>query len=75
MWFSQNNAEEAINYYVDVFKNNPAGSKGETKVIEISKYPENAEGPMKGFEGKVLNGNFMLDGVQFLALDGGPGVF
>lgn len=74
LWFSKNNSEEAMNYYVETFNGNP-NKKQDSKIISIAKYPENAEGPMKGFEGKVLNGSFELEGMQFIALDGGPNVF
>lgn len=73
-WFSGNNAEEAIKFYVDVFNGNP-NKKQDSKVVQLSHYPENAEGPMKGFEGKVLNGIFELEGMRFMGLDGGPNVF
>lgn len=71
LWFDRN-AEEAINYYVSVFNDNPK-KKTESKVIQIKRYPEGPlEGPMKGFEGKVLTGVFELEGQTFMALDGGP---
>ncbi|HYE22582.1 MAG TPA: VOC family protein, partial [Verrucomicrobiae bacterium] len=71
LWFD-NNVEEAINYYVSVFNGNP-NKKNDSKVISIKRYPEGPlEGPMKGFEGKVLTGVFELEGHQFMALDGGP---
>lgn len=64
LWFD-NNAEEAMNYYVEVFKN--------SKIIRIDRYPEGyAEGPLAGMEGKVINGEFELDGQRFICLDGGP---
>ena len=64
LWFDRN-AEEAMNYYVSVFKN--------SKIISIDRYPDEVpEGPMKGFEGKVLQGVFELDGQQLRCLDGGP---
>ncbi len=72
LWFEKNNAEEAIHFYVDVFSN---AANGSGKIVEITHYPENAEGPMKGFEGKVLNGIFELNGQRFIALDCGPGVW
>lgn len=63
-WFDRN-AEEAMNYYVSVFKN--------SKIVTIDRYPDEVpEGPMKGFEGQVLHGVFELDGQQFVCLDGGP---
>ncbi len=71
LWFDRN-AEEAINYYVSVFNGNP-NKKAESKVITMKRYPDGPlEGPMKGFEGKVLTGVFELEGQQYMALDGGP---
>lgn len=68
LWFD-NNAEEAMNFYVDVFK----GAGYDAKIISIGRYPEGtSEGPMKGMEGKVLTGVFELNGQEFMALDGGP---
>lgn len=64
LWFSMN-AEEAMNYYVSVFKN--------SKIIRIDKYPdESLDEHFKGMTGKVINGEFELDGVRFTCLDGGP---
>lgn len=64
LWFD-NNAEEAMNFYISIFKN--------SKIVSIKRYPEGAtEGPMKGMGGKVLTGVFELEGQQFMALDGGP---
>ncbi|HUP26169.1 MAG TPA: VOC family protein [Candidatus Limnocylindrales bacterium] len=64
LWFD-NNAEEAVNFYVSVFK--------DSKIISITRYPDGPlEGPMKGFEGKVLTAVFELNGQRFMALDGGP---
>ena len=71
LWFDRN-TEEAMNYYVSVFNDNP-NKKSESKVISIKRYPEGPlEGPMKGFEGKILTGVFELEGQQLMALDGGP---
>jgi predicted 3-demethylubiquinone-9 3-methyltransferase (glyoxalase superfamily) len=55
-----NNAEEAINFYVSVFKN--------SKILRLQRF-ENA-GP--GGKGTVVTGTFELDGQQFMALQGGP---
>ncbi len=64
LWFDRN-AEEAINFYVSVFEN--------SKVTSIKRYPEGiTEGPMAGFDGKVLTGVFELCGQRFMALDGEP---
>ena len=64
LWFD-NNAEEAMNYYVNVFKN--------SKINSISHYPDESLDPhFKGMGGKVINGEFELDGMKFICLDGGP---
>jgi predicted 3-demethylubiquinone-9 3-methyltransferase (glyoxalase superfamily) len=64
LWFDRN-AEEAMHFYTSVFK--------DSKIVSLNRYPENVpDGPMKGFEGKVLTGIFELQGQRFMALDGGP---
>ena len=64
LWFDKQ-AEEAINFYVSIFKN--------SKIVSIKRYPDGPlEGPMKGMEGKVLTAVFELEGQTFMALDGGP---
>lgn len=64
IWFDMN-AEEAMNYYVEVFPN--------SKINSIEYYPdESLDEHFKGMTGKVINGNFTLNGVDFLCLDGGP---
>lgn len=64
LWFN-NNAEEAMNYYVSVFPN--------SKINHLEYYPDESIDPhFKGMSGKVINGDFTLDGVRFLCLDGGP---
>lgn len=59
LWFDQN-AEEAANYYVSIFKN--------SKVTKISRYGKNAPLP----EGTALTVSFQLEGQNFMALNGGP---
>lgn len=64
LWFDMN-AEEAMNYYVGVFKN--------SRIIGIDYYPdESLNEHFKGMAGKVINGQFELDGQRFICLDGGP---
>ena len=64
IWFN-NNAEEAMNYYVSVFKN--------SKITRIDKYPdESLDEHFVGMSGKVINGEFELNGQRFICLDGGP---
>jgi predicted 3-demethylubiquinone-9 3-methyltransferase (glyoxalase superfamily) len=59
LWFD-NNAEEAANFYVSVFKN--------SRILETSHYTEIGPGP----KGSVMTISFELDGQQFTALNGGP---
>lgn len=59
LWFD-NNAEEAMNFYVSIFKN--------SKVLTVSRYGEAGPGPA----GTVMTAEFALDGQEFVALNGGP---
>jgi predicted 3-demethylubiquinone-9 3-methyltransferase (glyoxalase superfamily) len=59
LWFD-NQAEEAMNFYVSVFKDASAG--------DVTRYGEG--GPMS--EGSVLTASFTLFGQEFLGLNGGP---
>jgi predicted 3-demethylubiquinone-9 3-methyltransferase (glyoxalase superfamily) len=59
LWFD-NQAEEAMNFYVSIFKN--------SKIVSVSRYGEAGPGP----SGTVLTGTFQLDGQEFMALNGGP---
>jgi predicted 3-demethylubiquinone-9 3-methyltransferase (glyoxalase superfamily) len=59
LWFDTQ-AEEAANYYVSVFKN--------SKILNVSRYGDGAPLPT----GTVLGVTFVLDGVEFQALNGGP---
>lgn len=64
LWFNMN-AEEAMNYYVSVFK--------EAKINRIDYYPdESLSKYFEGMSGKVINGEFELNGQKFQCLDGGP---
>lgn len=64
LWFD-NSAEEAMNFYVSVFKN--------SRIVTIDYYPEGyTEGPLAGMGGKVLHGIFEIEGQSFVCLDGGP---
>ncbi|HEY4780292.1 MAG TPA: VOC family protein, partial [Chthoniobacterales bacterium] len=53
-------AEEAMNFYVSVFKN--------SKVGRVTRYGE--AGP--GQKGTVMSATFQLEGQDFFALNGGP---
>ena len=59
LWFD-NNAEEAIGFYSSIFKN--------SKVTNKSYYGEG--GPMP--KGTMLAATFSLEGLEFLAINGGP---
>ena len=59
LWFDDR-AEEAMNFYVSIFKNSKIGS--------VNRY--GSEGP--GAEGSVMTATFELDGQNFIALNGGP---
>jgi predicted 3-demethylubiquinone-9 3-methyltransferase (glyoxalase superfamily) len=59
LWFD-NQAEEAANFYVSVFKN--------SRVTAISHYGDGMPLP----KGTVLEVSFELNGEDFLALNGGP---
>ena len=58
LWFD-NQAEEAANFYVSIFKN--------SKVNKIIYYGEARPGP----KGSVMTVSFELDGQGFVALNGG----
>ncbi|MGO3707199.1 MAG: VOC family protein [Mesonia hippocampi] len=55
--FQKNNAEEAMNFYIDLFDN--------SKVIEVQRYDKN--GP--GKEGTIIKAIFELNGKQFICSD------
>ena len=59
LWFN-NNAEEAVNFYVSVFKN--------SSIRRTVHYAESGPGP----KGSVMIIDFVLDGQEFTALNGGP---
>lgn len=59
LWFD-GKAEEAMNFYVSIFKN--------SKIVSVSRYGEGGLGP----KGSVMTATFQLDGQEFVALNGGP---
>jgi len=59
LWFD-NNAEEAVNFYVSIFKN--------SKVGNVARYGDSGPGP----KGSVMTMGFELEGLKFTALNGGP---
>jgi predicted 3-demethylubiquinone-9 3-methyltransferase (glyoxalase superfamily) len=63
LWFDSQ-AEDAARYYVSIFRNASVGAitRFGKEGFEIHGQPE----------GRVLTVNFVLEGVEFLALNGGP---
>ena len=59
LWFNDK-VEEAMNFYVSVFKN--------SKVVSVTRFTEAGPGP----KGAVMSATFQLDGQDFFALNGGP---
>jgi len=55
-----NQAEEAVNFYVSIFRN--------SKIVSVSRYGEGGPGP----KGSVISAAFLLEGQEFMALNGGP---
>lgn len=59
LWFD-NQAEEAMNFYMSVFEN--------SEVLSVSRYGDTGPGP----KGTVMVASFKINGQEFLALNGGP---
>jgi predicted 3-demethylubiquinone-9 3-methyltransferase (glyoxalase superfamily) len=59
LWFD-NQAEEAANHYVSIFKN--------SRILKTTRYGDAGPGP----KGSVMTVVFELDGQEFIALNGGP---
>ena len=63
LWFD-NNAEEAVNFYVSTFKN--------SKVGKVTRYNEASSKAAGRPEGSVMTMEFQLEGQSFTAINGGP---
>jgi predicted 3-demethylubiquinone-9 3-methyltransferase (glyoxalase superfamily) len=59
LWFD-GKAEEAMNFYVSIFKN--------SKVGRVTRYGDAGPGP----KGSVMSATFKIEGQEFFALNGGP---
>jgi predicted 3-demethylubiquinone-9 3-methyltransferase (glyoxalase superfamily) len=59
LWF-EDNAEEAVNFYVSVFEN--------SRITGVSRYGDAGPGP----KGQVMAMGFELEGQSFAAINGGP---
>jgi predicted 3-demethylubiquinone-9 3-methyltransferase (glyoxalase superfamily) len=53
-------AEEAIKFYTSIFKH--------SKIKSVARYGDAGPGP----KGSVMTANFLLEGQEFVALNGGP---
>src|SRR2546427_12369484 len=63
LWFD-NQAEEAVNFYVAIFK--------DSRIRSIARYEEEAAKASGRPKGSVMTGAFELNGQEFIALNGGP---
>jgi len=63
LWFD-NQAEEAMNFYVSIFKN--------SKVLGMQRYGRESAQASGQPEGSVMTASFQLEGQEFVALNGGP---
>ena len=63
LWFD-NNAEEAVNFYVSIFKN--------SKVVNITRYNDASAKAAGRPEGSVMTLEFQLEGQNFVAINAGP---
>lgn len=63
LWFD-NQAEEAMNFYVSIFRN--------SKVLGVQRYGAEGAGASGRPKGSVMTASFVLDGQEFVALNGGP---
>lgn len=71
IWFANNNGEEAANYYVETFNSAPGGNHS-GKLGDITKSPE-ASSEVSGIPaGSTMTAECILDGANFMALNGGP---
>jgi predicted 3-demethylubiquinone-9 3-methyltransferase (glyoxalase superfamily) len=59
LWYD-NQAEEAANFYISIFKN--------SKISSVNRYGDAGPGP----KGSVMIVTFQLEGQNFIALNGGP---
>jgi predicted 3-demethylubiquinone-9 3-methyltransferase (glyoxalase superfamily) len=59
LWFD-GQAEDAARFYISIFRN--------SKILKTTRYGEAGPGP----KGTVMTVKFELDGLEFIALNGGP---
>lgn len=63
LWFDDK-ADEAMNFYVSIFKNSKVGS--------VTRYEAEGAKASGRPKGSVMTATFQLDGQDFVALNGGP---
>ena len=63
LWFD-NQAEEAVSFYTSIFKN--------SRIASIARYGEEGAEASGRPKGTVMTIAFLLDGQEFVALNGGP---
>ena len=63
LWFDDK-AEEAVNFYVSIFKNSGIGY--------VARYGEDGAAASGRQKGSIMTIAFRLDGQEFVALNGGP---
>ena len=63
LWFD-NQAEDAANFYISIFK--------KSKIMNIARYGEEGAKVSEKPEGTVMTVTFLLEGQEFMALNGGP---
>ena len=63
LWFD-NNAEEAVQFYVSIFK--------DAKIGNVTRYGKEGYEIHNREEGTVMTVDFEIEGQKFLALNGGP---
>lgn len=59
LWFD-NQAEEAAKFYISIFEN--------SKILSINRYGDGGPGPA----GTVMTVKFLIEGQEFVGLNGGP---
>lgn len=70
LWF-EDNAEEAVNFYVSVFSQAP-GKGRNSKIVSVARYDAEGAKASGRPEGTVMTIGFELDGQEFAAINGGP---
>lgn len=77
-----NNAEEAINFYIGIFNLAFGNSKGESKILKVTRFgeeelrellnvPDVPKDMMPGPPGSIKTIRFLLNGQEFVAVNGG----